>query len=312
MAFIKEIGGYFELECENNPPYHPNAYRLNSFCSGLRLLIRSLNIKELYVSEYTCPVVWNAIRSEDCICNFYKTGLDFLPTKPFRTNDYIIYNNYFGVCALKTQKLAKDYPNIIIDNAQAFYMPPVGLASIYSLHKFFGVPDGGLLYSNHKIEMPNIQSESWNICSHLLKRHDLNAADGYEDFKNAGKWITQSDVCLMSRLTTALMGNINYEKAKEKRIQNFSYLHNRLCQINQLNLNLSRFDVPMVYPLLPENGSADLRKKLIDSKIYVAQYWPGISQHKFLDIIPLPIDQRYGVSEMEQIVYTVKKAVSNG
>lgn len=39
--------------------------------------------------------------------------------------------------------------NLIVDNVQVFYTPPIkGLDTIYTCRKFFGVPDGAYLYTD--------------------------------------------------------------------------------------------------------------------------------------------------------------------
>ena len=95
---MKEIGGYFELESDNRfGHYHKDALKLNSASSCLKLLIRTFHILKIYVPDYTCSVVWKAIRDEGCECLFYKVGKDFLPQEDFKKDDYILFNNYFGV-----------------------------------------------------------------------------------------------------------------------------------------------------------------------------------------------------------------------
>ena len=64
----------------------------------------------------------------------------------------------------------------------------------------------------------------------------------------------------------------------------------------------------MVYPFW---GNNELRKKLIENRIYCATYWPNVKEwtrpssleYKLTeDMIYLPIDQRYDLKEMELIV----------
>ena len=69
-------------------------------------------------------------------------------------------------------------------------------------------------------------------------------------------------------------------------------------------------DVPMVYPLYLENGD-EVRTKLIQNQIFVARYWPNVlndakpTDLEFsltMNILPLPIDQRYGTEDMNRII----------
>ena len=66
----------------------------------------------------------------------------------------------------------------------------------------------------------------------------------------------------------------------------------------------------MVYPYWGISEK-NIRLELIKNKVYVARYWPNVlcwSRHSSLEylfaekIIPIPIDQRYGVEEMKRII----------
>ena len=298
---MKEIGGYFELESKNRfKQYHETALKLNSASSCLKLLIRTFCIKTIHVPEYTCPVVWNAIRDEGCECVFYKVGMDFMPQNDFKKDAFILYNNYFGVNSKNVRKLEQQYRNLIIDNAQAFYARDNAFASFYSPRKFFGVPDGGYLYCKDEVKLPDAISESWNKCTALLKRCERPASEGYEDFKETEKRIAEESVAKMSKLTERLLGNIDYESVRKRRFENFNYLHEQLGEYNLLSIDLDANDVPMIYPFLTDKS--DLREKLIANKIYVATYWPGCTPNEIMRMIPLPIDQRYDIKDIKHII----------
>lgn len=306
---MKEIGGYFELETSSRfEQYHKYALRLNSASSCLKLLIRSFHIKKIHVPDYTCSVVWKSIRNEGCECIFYKVGMDFLPQEDFEKDNYILFNNYFGINSKNVKTMERQYRNLIIDNAQAFYTRDNAFASFYSPRKFFGVPDGGYLYCRDEVKVPNEIIESWNKCTALLKRCDRPASEGYENFKETEKTISEEPVARMSKLTERLLGSIDYGAVRKKRLENFRSLHERLGEYNQLSIDLDENDVPMVYPFLMDK--LGLRESLIANKIYVATYWPGIAQDQnLINVLPLPIDQRYGTDEMNNIIETIKKHV---
>lgn len=296
---MQEIGGYFELETNHFEEYHKDALKLNSGSACLKLIIRTYHIKKLHVPDYTCPVVWKSVQDENCECVFYKVGLDFLPQQDFRKDDYILYNNYFGINGRNVRFMEKQYRNLIVDNAQAFYEVGHSLAAFNSARKFFGVPDGGYLYSRDQVKMPDVFSVSWNKCTALLKRCELPASEGYGDFKETEHMIAEEPIARMSKLTKRLLCNIDYEIVKKKRIENYQYLHAQLGKYNQIKADLNEDDVPLVYPFLVDKHG--LREKMIANKIYVATYWPGVSPNKLIDIIPLPIDQRYSEADMNDI-----------
>ena len=70
----------------------------------------------------------------------------------------------------------------------------------------------------------------------------------------------------------------------------------------------------MVYPYRTKD--AGLRQRLIDNGIFVARYWPDISCGNnptsnavdlATEILPLPIDQRYGVDDMKRIIEIINQ-----
>lgn len=296
---MKEIGGYFALECGREPFYHKEGIYLNLGRSALRYLIRALRIRRMHVPYYTCPSVHTAVEVEGCETIYYGLDEKFLPMVEFPARDFVLYNNYFGVLGENVAVLAKRYPNLIVDNAQAFYSKQKCRAAIYSPRKFFGLPDGGVLVGNDipKCDLP--RATSWQVSTHLLKRLDVDATFGYADFKNSSKYFRDAPVALMSNLTMAMMGNIDVGGSAAKRMANFSYLMKNLP--TKFPLALAVDDVPMVYPYITNN--ANLREMLIRERIYIATYWPGVSysSNKSEIVLPVPLDQRCGRTDMERI-----------
>ena len=301
---MRPVGGYFELACRDGGTFHDGVL-LNSSRNALRYIIRAYGIKAVHVPTYTCPVVCEAITSEGCVIITYDLNKRMLPACDFAESDYIVYNNYFGVLGKNVDEIAARYPNLIVDNAQAFYSKSRGRACFYSPRKFFGLPDGGIAVGANMPRMELPESTSFEVCSHLLKRHDLDASAGYADFQANDDALCEYPVAKMSMLTRAIMGNVDYEGANRKRKENFSYLHAKLQ--SSFPFALADDDVPMVYPYVTDDMT--LRSRLIEQKIYVAKYWPGLSPAANAlaeRIIPLPIDQRYGPDDMKRIVEVIR------
>ena len=306
MSCNKEIGGYFGIECGHVPSYHKNGILLNSGRNALRHIVRTLQIREIYLPFYTCPVVHEAVRKENCKIVFYEINQDFIPVETFPPKAFIVYNNYWGVCGKQVQKMAAEYSNLIVDNAQSFYSDPRGRASFYSPRKFFGVPDGGIICSNDCVECGYPEDVSSDQrCSHLLTRPLRGAQAGYADFCKNDAAMENFDIMKMSSLTRAIMGNIDYQSIRECRLANFYTLHRLLEPEKQWNL--APDDVPMVYPYFTDD--TELRDYLIKHKIFTAFYWPGIDSRCVTlrsRILSLPLDQRYGAEDMEYIVRVIK------
>lgn len=73
-----------------------------------------------------------------------------------------------------------------------------------------------------------------------------------------------------------------------------------------------------MYPFMIQNG-AMIRKKLQQEKIYIPTLWPSVKEwcsadmleYKYAEnILPLPIDQRYGEKDMTYMVNSIQKSIS--
>lgn len=299
---MKEIGGYFELECGHSICPREGAF-LNSGSSAWKYVLQALRISRIWVPYYTCKCIAREARKVGCEVMQYEIDDNFMPVKSMPVTDFVLYNNYFGVCGQKVEQLATKYPKLIVDNAQAFYSKPRGLASFCSPHKFFGVPDGGiasLCNDSSVCKMSDLDIDhSVARMGSLLKRLDYDAGSGYSEYRASLDELAVAPILRMSNLTKALLGNIDYGKVAEQRLSNFNFLHSRLH--SEFPFAMADDDIPMVYPYVTDDSG--LRARLIQQKIYVATYWPGVSNCGDLQerILPLPIDQRYGLEDMGRI-----------
>lgn len=305
---MEEIGGCFGLECADfSVDWLKNKVALNSGRNALRYIVRAYQIKKIYVPTYTCAFVWDSLKDEGCELSFYHVDKNFMPTIEFSEDSFILYNNYFGVCGNQIEVLKQKYKNLIIDNTQAFYSSQKGLAAFYSLRKFFGVPDGGFAWCDKKLNDDFETSVSYQSCIHLLKTYDKGSDASYINFMKNEFTLDNSPIKKISNLTMALLRNIDYDKTRSIRLNNFNILHKKLSKSNELNLSLAADDVPMVYPYLIKDEL--LREKLIKNKIHLISCWPDIEKFISNDelylkkyLLPLPLNQRYGEKDMKKIL----------
>lgn len=318
---MKEIGGYFELELKQNDDLDIPArgVLVNSGRHALEYILRANKnkINRIFLPYYTCDVVLEPIRRIGLKYIFYRINetLEITEDIDLSEGDLLLVNNYFGIKDDYISKLVCEYQDrLIVDNAQAwYYVPKNGGNYIYSPRKFFGVPDGGVAVSVSGLEESLKIGYSSSRCSHLLKRIDSGAGSGYDDFKENSLQLKDEPLTAMSNLTRRLLRSIDYDIAKERRHSNFKMLHSALGTLNKFNVpDLDKFACPMIYPFQTEDLS--LRKKLIEKKIFVAKYWSNVQkwcnlgdfEYKFTEeLIPIPIDHRYGASEMNRIVRVI-------
>lgn len=145
----------------------------------------------------------------------------------------------------------------------------------------------------------------------LLGRFEGRASDYYADYASNNALFSAEPVKQMSRLTHNLLRGIDYDFVMARRSENFRHLHERLKDLNRLELPLvpGAYAYPFWYREDAPSGPW-LRKKLLEKKIYIPTLWPEMLQKGQEDtmsyrlsenILPLPVDQRYGTADMDAI-----------
>jgi len=307
------IGGYFELELPKGEEYHKNALRLNTGRNAFEYILRAKQYKKVYLPYYTCDVMLEPIEKLELEVEFYHIDENLLPQFDYskvKITEVFVYTNYFGVCDNNVDKVAQQCKSLIIDNSQAFYSKPLkGIDTFYSPRKFFGVPDGAYLYTDTLLDHELETDISYQRFEHLLGRIDIGAEEFYSSFRSNDISFKNQPIKKMSKLTQRLLSSIDYNSVAESRKQNFEYLNSKLSSTNLLSLNLSSNSVPLVYPYFFDSG-AELKKKLIENKIFVATYWQNVlewtSENDFeyklaKCLLPLPVDQRYESNNLKEI-----------
>ena len=310
----ESIGGYFELELENRNKLHADGFFLNSARNCLKHILIQKQYSKIHLPYYTCEVLLEPIKELEIEYKFYHIDKDLNPIIDFKigNNETIIFINYFGVKTRKIQRLTESFENCIVDNSQALFSNPIkGAHCFYSPRKFIGIPDGGILFSPTERISYDID-HSINRASHLLMRLDSSAEKGYNLFVENDLKLVNLQIRRMSKLTRAIYNNANLEENNSIRNTNFNYLHSKLGELNNLSFN-AEIDGPMVYPLFIENGF-EIRKRLLESKVYTATYWNNILSYipdNSLEIslvnnlVALPVDQRITKDMLDKIIKIV-------
>lgn len=319
----KAIGGYFELELPAaRPSLYPDAFRFQSARAAFCALLRAGRPRRVWVPRYICDAMLAPLKALGLAFEFYALEEDFSVAAELqlRADDWLLYVNYFGVCTLQQQRLLQRFnpAQVVFDHAQAFFAPPMDcLATIYSPRKFFGVPDGGLLVTRVPgVEPTEVDEQALQRATHLLKRLAATPESGYADYQNAERSLEDVEPKRMSVLTERLFTSIDYSAVKEKRNENFRFLHQALAGVNALTLDLDAVDGPLCYPMLPITSVS--HGSLAKQRIFVARYWPdvlartnpGEREHLLSErLLALSCDQRYEQSDLLNIISAVKGGV---
>ena len=316
------IGGYFGLADRDleNGRYPVDGARVNTARNALEyILLQMLDAKKVYLPLYTCEAVIEPLKRLQVSFDFYhiNMNLEMAEDIPVEDGTYVIVNNYFGVKDAYVAQMAEEYgKHLIVDNAQALFAPVLpGVKAIYSARKFVGVADGGFAVGVSDVPLLMYDEDITEHNSHLQIRKEHGAEAGFKDYQENEKRLDNQPIRMMATSTRDILMHIDYEKVIAKRRENYRILHEALKEQNQLQLpDIDSFACPMVYPFLPKED-ANLRQRLIENRIYVARYWPNVLDwcrprdiEKTLakDMIPLPVDQRYGEEEMKRIIEIIK------
>ncbi|PHR59485.1 MAG: hypothetical protein COA44_00660 [Arcobacter sp.] len=317
---MREIGGYFEFEFDvRNELYTDATAKVNSGRNAIAYVLKASSTQKVYVPYFTCGTVIEPVITLGIEYVFYAINenleiINLLP-QDIKDNEKLIYINYFGIKNEYINKLAKMYgERLIIDNTQAFFKQPIkNTNNCYSPRKFFGVADGGYVYSSTKLDEELEFEMSYDRCAALLTRTENEASQAYSLYANHNKEMCHRPLKKMSVLTQKILSSIDYEKIKLRRERNFLYLHATFISINKLKIREGQIIGPMVYPLWIEKEG--LRSFLIEQKIYVPTYWNEVLDYvetqeqveasfvKYL--LPIPIDQRYEIEDMQRIIDVV-------
>ena len=306
---MREFGGYIELDTYHLPMLHDGAIALNCGRNALAYLLRARKIRRLWIPKLICDSVTGVCDREGVPYALYRIGADFLPAQdiPLGEDEWLYFVNYYSQFDNgRISEYVQTYRRVIVDNAQSYFQEPLpSVDTIYTCRKYFGVADGAFLYTDAKLDETLPVDESYERMHFLLGRYERTAAEFYNEYVENNKQFEMEPIKQMSKLTNNLLHGIDYMHVKTVREQNYAYLHQKLGGIN--GLKLSGKPGTFMYPLQLKNA-ATIKKCLQAKKTYIPTLWPSVfdvtdpdcSEYKMAEsILPLSIDQRYGIHDMK-------------
>ncbi|HIO03834.1 MAG TPA: hypothetical protein EYN14_18080 [Alphaproteobacteria bacterium] len=312
------IGGYHGLELpfiESN--LNKTIVRTNSARSAIKVILNAVCAQKIWLPAYTCDAVVEAVKDLGIAFKYYKitSNFDVETIVNLGEGEYILVIDYFGMADELVKRSLKRFghANTIVDCSQAFYSKHNGsLATVWSPRKFFGLPDGGLLYSDdYRVQQPKTRdSTSDTRMDHLISSLTNGPEAAYRKYLESEQAIADLPVMGMSSLTERLLHSVDYEAAKTIRARNARYLHDRLAKYNQIDLTFNEDTAPLCYPFLPKVKAAS-RSDLISNRVFVPRYWPEVLARVGEDSFEwrlvtnglfLPCDQRHTESDMDRLV----------
>lgn len=315
---MKSIGGFIGMEkkFESGGLFH-STYALTTGRASLLLILKKIGATHVYIPHHTCGIIKRVLATIPH--SFYSIDKELKIEKKINLHantDFILYTNYFGLMSDYIMKLREEYGDrVIVDDCQAFYSKGYDqLWSFNSARKFFGVTDGSYLYSPVPIDVSKYSR------AQVSTEHLFNASYGNQDL--AYKQFIQRENSMdyeierISQVGHDILKGINYIKVQEIRRNNFLVLHKEFKKENRLDIKLGDQEAPMYYPLWTNKS---LHSKLISQRLFVPMFWresikeyrnsDKLTQDLTLNLIPLPIDQRYDRGDMIEIIRRVNKSL---
>ncbi len=208
---------------------------------------------------------------------------------------------------------------------------------IASLHKWFEIPDGGMVASSkHSIldlDSNHEQKELIDLFVKLYRLKNKYFATGNEEIKSMYRPIlpkigdvfdNDKNIYSISKLSRNVISMTNFENIKNKRRDNYSTLLKGLKDSEILKPvfdNLDEDVTPLYFTIYINGERRDLQNMLADNDIYCPVIWPtpkiiadfynDDSLSHFERILSIPCDQRYDQSDMMRIIECIRKYEEN-
>ena len=315
---------------EGSPPFlMGREVFLNCGRSCICVLVDLLQPSQVWVPSYLCPAgILGAIDTKVTVPRFFEVDRDLkVPSKKWisevNPGDVVIFIDYFGFPY--DRGLAADVKKngawVVEDACQALLSKDVGKLSdfvVFSLIKWFGVPDGGILRFTKERAMnaapPGAPPASWwlkALRASLLRREFDDGVPSREWFTLFREKEIETPIGLyaMSQLSQIIMdSSVDYPWVAKRRLDNYRTLLARLVDYAMFP-DIGPDTVPLGFPVRIRNRDA-VREALFEHQIYPPVHWniAGVVPPEFADshelsdeIMTLPCDQRYGREDMERM-----------
>ncbi|WP_314725146.1 hypothetical protein [Enterocloster bolteae] len=317
---MREIGGYIEFEQFHKEMLHESAIKLNCGRNCLAYLIKMRGITSIALPYFLCESVKNICKKYNVNIRYYSLKDNLMPEDlVLKKDEWLYVVNYYGqIDSMQVKGLSLRYEHIIVDYAQAYFDKPIdGVDSIYTCRKFFGVPDGAFLYTDSDLPEPIERDESFERMHFLLGRYERSASEFYNEYVANNQIFTSQPIKYMSKLTQNLLRSIDYNQVRMIRTENYTYLASRFHDYNLLNIQ--KVEGAFAYPLMLKEAQ-EVRCHLIRNKVYIPVLWPNVinevneESYEYQlanSILPLPVDQRYRIEDMEYMAELICKVVWN-
>lgn len=226
---------------------------------------------------------------------------------------------------------------VMEDVTQSYYLEESGRDVDFvvgSLRKWYAVPDGGFVVSDlplaEDVLEPGEAYARERLVPLVLKWEYLREKERRPGGALTAGWLPRKaeylkknrsmesaldcyrSVRRISRISAEILAKTDEEDARRRRTENYRALYDRICGMKRLwpVLRKEEAQAPLYLPVYAKERDG-LQRFLSERGIYAPVLWPvgeenrdflgGDESYIFGHMLALPIDQRYGTAEMEQI-----------
>lgn len=247
----------------------------------------------------------------------------------------VLAHHYFGFITTPhlmgvIEELNNQGVILIEDRTQCLYSSfPLSSADYYvgSIRKWCGVPDGGFAvcregtFRNKPTQTDELMVSIKKEASELKYRFIYNGEGEKSVYK---KMYSEAEALLDSqdqfysigKLSCIIQAGLDIDELKTKRRKNFSRLMVGIKDIHKIKPvfdSLPEGVTPLYFPVLLEDRKS-FQSQLAENDVYAPVVWPKAeccppvskeADYIYKHILCIPIDQRYGIDDMEHIISVI-------
>ena len=317
--------------------------------SALRFVLENINIKDdeyILMPSYLCPSILYNFNKLNIKYEFYKInkdlsiGLDDIKEK---INQYkikaLFFIDYFGFYHNKEtieclKELQKQNITIIEDAVQMLWFSRKKFVGDYvfnSYRKFLPI-DGSIVLCN-QVKNYNFQKDDYYESVNLARvkktafqNFNIGSEEKFLDLyeKAEEEYNKRDNIIGMDDESKKMLSKVDCKFIFDKRKENYCYLYDRLIGNNKIQIIYDKELIDdgsiLGLPILIENRN-EIRKKLREFNIYCPVHWDILeeawsgkyvnSRYVSSGIITLPIDQRYGLEDMDRLASSINNLVGS-
>lgn len=329
----------------SNTSWLENAYFFRSGRDALRYIakLKKENCSRIFIPIFCCESMALPFKQNNYEIIYYPIKKDYSIDFEFinsniHNNDLLIVLNYLGfksqdVLFSESNKIRnlkntfnitviKDYTHTLKE--ALFLDKSLDDFSVFSVRKWASFPDGGILWSNSKLDFNydtysskyfDIKKKAMDLKSkYLLVKHKYIKDEFLKLFKEADLILeTSNSIMEMSSYSKELLYKIDFEKILNVRINNLHYLEKNSPFVKNYSENT---DCNGLYFPIYADSQKSMQAYLAKNNIYCPVIWPideknsnvcSFANTIISNMLAVPCDQRYSIEDLDFILKCISK-----